>query len=203
MGVLCPEQGYWPVARPRSVGGLFRTFGRHVRGTCSQTLRRRVVQPHIQEGLRLGARASGAFRETVRLRTSAWRSGVGERQVIGLNADVCHQASVRPCTCRNGMAGPTRVIIWLAAVLSHGNQKIPKRDTLPPCLWHHHHGGPDADEHHGFLKRLWEEREREGRERERERQAGKAREEGPRAQPRPLLDRYADPDFRRRPDLAQ
>ena len=31
----------------------------------------------------------------------------------------------------------------------------------------------------------------------------KAREEGPRAQPRPLLDRHADPDFRRRPDLAQ
>ena len=46
-------------------------------------------------------------------------------------------------------------------------------------------------------------RERERGERERERQAGKAREEGPRAQPRPLLDRYADPDFRRRPDLAQ
>ena len=111
VGVLCPEQGYWPFARPRSVGGLFRTFGRHVQGTCSQTLRRRVVQPHIQEGLRLGARASGAFRETVRLRTSAWRSGVGERQVIGLNADVCHQASVRLCTCGNGMAGPTRVII--------------------------------------------------------------------------------------------
>ena len=86
VGVLCPEQGYSPVARPRSVGGLFRTFGRHLRGTCSQTLRRRVVQPHIQEGLRLGARASGAFRETVRLCTSAWRSGVGERQVIGLNA---------------------------------------------------------------------------------------------------------------------
>ena len=82
LGVLCPEQGYWPVARPRSVGGLFGTFGRHLRGACSQTLRRRVVQRHIQEGLRLGARASGAFRETVRLRTSAWRSGVGERQVI-------------------------------------------------------------------------------------------------------------------------
>ena len=47
-----------------------------------------MVQRHMQEGLRLGARASGAFRETVRLRTSAWRSGVGERQVIGLNADV-------------------------------------------------------------------------------------------------------------------
>ena len=31
----------------------------------------------------------------------------------------------------------------------------------------------------------------------------KAREEGPRAQPRPLLDRHTDPDFRRRPDLAQ
>ena len=46
------------------------------------------------------------------------------------------------------------------------------------------------------------EEEREGR--ERERQAGKAREDGPRAQPRrPLLDRHADPDFRRRPDLAQ
>ena len=34
LGVLCPEQGYWPVVRPRSVGGLFRTFGRHVRGPC-------------------------------------------------------------------------------------------------------------------------------------------------------------------------
>ena len=32
---------------------------------------------------------------------------------------------------------------------------------------------------------------------------GVPREEGPRAQPRPLLDRHADPDFRRRPDLAQ
>ena len=51
-------------------------------------------------------------------------------------------------------------------------------------------------------KRERERGERE-RERERERQAGKAREEGPRAQPRPLLDRHADPDFRRRPDLAQ
>ena len=27
----------------------------------------------------------------------------------------------------------------LAAVVSQGNQKTLKRDTLPPCLWHPHH----------------------------------------------------------------
>ena len=88
MGVLGPEQGYWPVARTRSVGGLFPTFTRHVQGTCSQTLRRRVVQPHVQEGLRLGAQATAAFRKTVHLHTSAWRSCVGESQVMGLNTHV-------------------------------------------------------------------------------------------------------------------
>ena len=42
-----------------------------------------------------------------------------------------------------------------AAVVSQGHQKKPKRDTLPPCLWHPHRGGPDAGDHHGFLNRLW------------------------------------------------
>ena len=27
----------------------------------------------------------------------------------------------------------------LAAVVRQGNQKTPKCDTLPPCLWHHYH----------------------------------------------------------------
>ena len=103
VGVLCPKQSYWPVPRPRSVGGLFRTFGRYVRCTCSQTLRRRVAKPHIQEGLRLGARASGAFRETVRLRTSDWRSGVGEKRVWRQQ----RMWSVRTRTTKDGVSSIT------------------------------------------------------------------------------------------------